>query len=160
MYLGLGTNLGNKEENLHAALRMINERVGRITSTSSFHETEPWGFLSANSFLNAATCVQTELPPLQVLHITQDIEKGLGRKNKSAGGVYNDRPIDIDLLMYGDKELHTPELTLPHPFMTERLFVMEPLVEIAPETVHPVLHQTMKDILHQLLSKQTLYERD
>ncbi|WP_455668944.1 2-amino-4-hydroxy-6-hydroxymethyldihydropteridine diphosphokinase [Phocaeicola sp.] len=146
VYLGLGTNLGDKEANLHAAVQKINERVGKVISLSAFYVTAPWGFSSENSFLNAACCIESELPPLEILKETQAIERELGRMKKSVGGNYSDRLIDIDILLYGDLILHTPELELPHPLMTERRFVMEPLVEIAPDVVHPVLGRKLKEI--------------
>lgn len=146
VYLGLGTNLGDKEANLHSAVRKINERIGEVTSLSAFYVTAPWGFSSGNSFLNAACCVESELPPLELLRETQAIERELGRMKKSVGGEYSDRPMDIDLLLYGDLILHTPELEIPHPLMTERRFVMEPLAEIAPEVVHPVLGKRLGEL--------------
>ncbi len=146
VYLGLGTNLGDKEANLHAAVQKINGRVGKVISLSAFYVTAPWGFSSENSFLNAACCIESELPPLEILKETQAIERELGRMKKSVGGNYSDRLIDIDILLYGDLILHTPELELPHPLMTERRFVMEPLIEIAPDVVHPVLGRKLKEI--------------
>ena len=138
VYLGLGTNLGDKESNLHVAVRKINERIGEVTA--------PWGFSSENSFLNAACCVESVLPPLDILRETQEIERELGRMKKSAGGNYSDRLIDIDILLYGDLILHTPELEIPHPLMTERRFVMDPLAEIASDVVHPVLGKRLGEL--------------
>lgn len=146
VYLGLGTNLGDKEANLHAAVEKINERIGEVTSLSAFYVTAPWGFSSENSFLNAACCVESNLSPLDLLKETQAIERELGRMKKSVAGNYSDRLIDIDLLLYGDLILHTPELEIPHPLMTERRFVMEPLVEIAPDVVHPVLGKRLGEL--------------
>lgn len=146
VYLGLGTNLGDKATNLRTAARLINDEIGKVISLSSFYETAPWGFASEHKFLNAAACVETILPPMEVLHRTQEIERTLGRTQKSVGGVYHDRLIDIDLLLYDDVILYTPELVLPHPLMTEREFVMKPLVEIASETLHPVLRQTLGEL--------------
>ena len=139
VYLGLGTNLGDKAANLHAAVHLISGKIGKVISLSSFYATAPWGFESENSFLNAAICVETSLSPLEVLHRTQEIERTLGRTHKSTGGIYHDRIIDIDLLLYNKEIIQTPELTLPHPLMLQRDFVMNPLVEIAPDVVHPVL---------------------
>ena len=102
VYLGLGTNLGDKASNLHQAIGRIRERIGEVISQSHFYETAPWGFDSANTFLNAALCVNTACPPLEVLHLTQAIERQMGRKQKSANGIYADRIIDIDLLLYDD----------------------------------------------------------
>lgn len=146
VYLGLGTNLGDKEANLHAVVQKINERIGEITSLSAFYVTAPWGFSSDHSFLNAACCVESELSPLDLLRETQAIERELGRMKKSVDGNYSDRLIDIDLLLYGDLILRTPELEIPHPLMTERRFVMEPLVEIAPDVVHPVLGKRLGEL--------------
>ena len=138
VYLGLGTNLGDKAANLHAAVHLISGKIGKVISLSSFYATAPWGFESENSFLNAAICVETSLSPLEVLHRTQEIERMLGRTQKSERNVYHDRIIDIDLLLYDKEIIQTPELTLPHPLMLQREFVMKPLLEIAPDVVHPV----------------------
>lgn len=130
LYLSLGSNLGDRSHILHRAVALIGERIGTVQRLSSFIETEPWGFQSSHPFLNAACMVLTSLTPEQCLEQTQQIERELGRTQKSAGGVYHDRPIDIDLLMYGDVRMSTPTLTLPHPLMQERDFVMIPLREI------------------------------
>lgn len=137
VYLGLGTNLGDKEANLKAAIEEIRKRVGEIASLSAFYASEPWGFESEHSFLNAVCCVISTLSPLEILSISQDIERNLGRKTKSVGGIYSDRTIDIDILLYDDLQIQTPELTIPHPLMWERNFVMIPLREIAPDIVPP-----------------------
>lgn len=151
VYLSLGTNLGDKRRNLYRAVAEIESKIGKCISLSSFYETEPWGFTSGNSFLNAACHIETELSPLEVLSETQAIERKLGRTTKSANGVYNDRIIDIDLLLYDDRILTSPTLILPHPLMTERRFVMEPLAEIAPERIHPLFHKTFRELLSALL---------
>lgn len=133
VYLGLGTNLGDKEANLKAAVEEIRKRVGEVTSLSAFHASEPWGFTSENTFLNAVCCVSTDFSPVEVLRLTQDIERSLGRLKKSVNGHYSDRLIDIDILLYDDLRITTPELTVPHPLMWERDFVIVPLREIAPD---------------------------
>lgn len=130
LFLSLGSNLGDREQMLRRAIALIGERIGTVQRVSSFIETEPWGFQSKHPFLNAACLVQTTLSPEQCLDETQKIERELGRKRKSKDGIYHDRPIDIDLLLYGDLKLNTPRLTLPHPHMLERDFVMIPLREI------------------------------
>lgn len=130
VYLALGSNIGDRRNALSEAIRLIDERVGCVDKVSSFMETEPWGFKSEFKFLNAVLSVQTMLSPIEILHITQNIEKDMGREKKSLGGIYHDRIIDIDLLMYDSLQLDTPELTLPHPHMKEREFVMIPLMEI------------------------------
>ena len=132
LYLSLGSNLGDREQLLRRAIALIDERVGTVQRVSSFIETEPWGFKSEHPFLNAACLVLTTLSPEECLEATQQIERELGRKRKSRNGIYHDRPIDIDLLMYDDVKLSTPTLTLPHPHMQERDFVMIPLREIMP----------------------------
>lgn len=154
VYLGLGTNLGDKEQNLRMSVKKIEERIGNVVSLSAFYATAPWGFSSENSFLNAAVCVETTLLPLQVLEETQRIERELGRTEKSVNGLYADRLIDIDLLLYDDRVMDAKGLILPHPLMTERRFVMEPLSEIAPDVVHPVLHKTMKELFISSFSPQ------
>ena len=127
VYLGLGTNLGDKEQNLRMSIKKIEERIGNVVSLSAFYATAPWGFSSENSFLNAAVCVETTLLPLQVLEETQRIERELGRTEKSVNGLYADRLIDIVLLLYDDRVMDAEGLILPHPLMNERRFVMEPL---------------------------------
>ena len=148
-YLGLGTNVGNKRRNMITAAALLAERVGDILALSGFYETEPWGFESENFFLNAAVKLKTSFSPLEVFQITQQIEKELGRTEKS-NGVYHDRIIDIDILLYEDEVLQIPELTLPHPLMHERKFVMDPLAEIAPFVVHPVLKERIIDLKERL----------
>ena len=148
-YLGLGTNVGTKRRNMITAAALLAERVGDILALSGFYETEPWGFESENFFLNAAVKLKTSFSPLEVLQITQQIEKELGRTEKS-NGVYHDRIIDIDILLYEDEVLQIPELTLPHPLMHERKFVMDPLAEIAPFVVHPVLKERIIDLKERL----------
>ena len=132
VYLSLGSNLGEKERNIQEAVQMIDAEVGQVLRCSSLHITEPWGFDSENTFVNAAVCCITHLTPQQVLECTADIEKRMGRTQKSVGGVYHDRIIDIDILLYDHLHLCTPQLTLPHPRMYEREFVMAPLREIMP----------------------------
>lgn len=130
VFLSLGTNLGDKEHNLHQAISEIQMRIGAIKAQSAFLQTAPWGFESKNSFLNAAVRVETDLSPFAVLRITQDIERHMGRTHKSVGGIYHDRIIDIDILLYDDLHLSTPELTIPHPHINERDFVLIPLSQI------------------------------
>ena len=128
--MGLGSNLGKKEENIHKAIKLISERVGLVVRQSSLIITEPWGFESENSFVNAAILCQTELTPRQVLRATQKIEREMGRKKKSTDGGYADRCIDIDILLYDDLRVDEPDLQIPHPLMMKRDFVMIPLREI------------------------------
>ena len=133
LYLSLGTNLGDRPNNLKSAVKLIALQVGTVKAQSDVIETDPWGFESANRFLNMVIKVETDLQPLEALHVTQEIERRLGRREKSVNGQYHDRLIDIDLLIYDDTTMSTPELTLPHPRMYQRDFVMKPLLQIAPE---------------------------
>ncbi len=147
LYLGLGSNLGNREWNLTEAIRLIDERVGEVIRQSSFIETEPWGFQSENSFMNAVILCQTEKTPREVLTLTQQIERDLGKckehatqrsqivnskssNSKSSNCKYADRPIDIDILLYDDWTVDEPDLKIPHPLMYQRDFVMIPLKQI------------------------------
>lgn len=130
VYLGLGSNLGDRRHEIERAESLIGERVGTVVRASAMFETEPWGFTSDNMFVNAAVKVDTRLSPRQVLEATQAIEREMGRTAKSADGQYHDRVIDIDILMYDDIHVDEPDLKIPHPLMHERDFVMRPLSEI------------------------------
>ena len=134
VFLGLGTNLGDREGNIRQAVRLIGERVGEVTRQSSLIETEPWGFESEHRFLKAVILCETSQTPRQVLETTQQIERDMGRKKitnrKSGSRTYSDRPIDIDILLYDDLTVDEPDLKIPHPLMHERDFVMIPLEEI------------------------------
>lgn len=129
----MGTNLGDKRKNIAEAIKNIGELVGDVVRQSALYETEPWGFRSDNRFVNAAVCVDTQLPPRRLLEVTQRIEREMGRTLKSDGGEYHDRIIDIDILLYGDLHIDEPDLKIPHPLMHERDFVMTPLNEIMEE---------------------------
>ena len=152
VYIALGSNLGNKRRNLVTAAALLAERAGEVGAISSFYETEPWGFESEHSFLNAALMLETTLAPLDLLRLTQEVECELGRTAKT-DSVYHDRLIDIDLLLYGEEVINQPGLQIPHPLMHRRAFVMTPMAEIAPEVVHPVLGKTMK-VLSDLLESE------
>jgi 2-amino-4-hydroxy-6-hydroxymethyldihydropteridine diphosphokinase len=141
VYLGLGSNLGDKENNIQKAIQMIGERVGKVLRQSAFIETEPWGFESENRFLNGAILCETELSPRELLKTTQQIERHLGRhktansrslNRQSSKRKYSDRLIDIDILLYDDLTVDEPDLKIPHPLMYERDFVMIPLNMIKP----------------------------
>lgn len=150
LYLSLGTNLGDRQSNLETARTLIGQTIGTVQATSGVMETEPWGFDSPNSFLNMALAVNTELSPMEALKATQTIEKEMGRRNKSRNSHYSDRIIDIDLIMYDNQVTDLPRLKIPHPLMHLRRFVLEPLSEIAPELVHPILHKTVTEMLEEI----------
>ena len=130
VYLGLGSNLGDRHALMEKAITLIGERIGKVVRQSSFIETEPWGFESDNRFLNAVIIVETEHTPREVLTLTQQIEREMGRTRKSGSAGYADRPMDIDILIYDDLEINEPDLKIPHPLMHEREFVMIPLREV------------------------------
>lgn len=135
VYLGLGTNLGDRASNILRAIQLIGERVGTVVRQSSLIETEPWGFESPNKFLNAVILCETERTPREVLRLTQRIERDMGKTKmhatkRSKLTTYKDRPIDIDILLYDDITVAEPDLKIPHPLMYERDFVMIPLNEI------------------------------
>ena len=130
VFLGLGSNLGDRQANIERAIELISERVGEVIRRSSLIETEPWGFESENKFLNGVILCETTFTPRQVLRKTQKIERDMGRKKKTNSLQYSDRPIDIDILLYDDLTVDEPDLKIPHPRMQEREFVMIPLKEI------------------------------
>ena len=136
IYFGIGTNLGNREENLRRAMELLHERVGECIACSSVYRSAPQGFVSENEFANVVAVCQTIHSPEEVLLITQQIEREMGRTEKSVNGVYHDRVIDIDLLQARGDEANEAirrsgeRLTLPHPRMQEREFVMIPLREV------------------------------
>ena len=150
VYLGLGTNIGNKKENLTRAIEALSLALGHYTALSSFIETAPWGFESENTFLNCAVAFETVLLPEELLGTTERIERELGRTAKSTGGTYHDRVIDIDILLYGNETIDTPRLTIPHPLMHLRDFVLEPLAEIAPEVVHPTTGKSISRLADEV----------
>jgi len=133
-YLSLGSNIGEREQTLQAAKQRIEQRIGPITRCSSYYYSTPWGYTSPNEFCNLCCCVETPMPPLDLLTATQTIERELGRTHKTLNGRYTDRTIDIDIIMaYEGKmeiQMQTPELTLPHPLWRIREFVCIPLSEI------------------------------
>ena len=151
--LSLGSNLGPRETYLRKALQALDKELGSLVKCSSFYETLPWGFSSDSLFLNAAACLDTLLSPEEVLAVTQQIEKSLGRKEKSRQGQYADRCIDIDILLYDDRVIETPDMILPHPHMAERMFVLEPLAEIMPHMLHPQLRKTILQLKEELAER-------
>ena len=131
VFLGLGSNLGRRRTLLKRAIQMIGERVGEVVRQSSFIETEPWGFESKHKFLNGVILCETDKSPREVLTLTQQIERDMGRTNKSLSSKeYSDRPIDIDILLSDDLTIDEPDLKIPHPLMEQRDFVMIPLKEL------------------------------
>jgi 2-amino-4-hydroxy-6-hydroxymethyldihydropteridine diphosphokinase len=145
-YLSLGSNVGDRRANLEQALEKLKE-LGEITATSSFYETAPVDFTRQPEFLNIAVALATEKLPRQLLHALLEIERSLGRKRGTTGAAAKGpRTLDIDVLLFGSSVIEIPELTVPHPRMHERRFVLEPMAEIAPDVRHPVFKRTMREL--------------
>ena len=152
VYLSLGLNVGGREAQLLGALARLGA-VGRVVTVSSFYETEPVEFTDQAWFLNCAAALETSLNPSQLINAILRIEEDMGRKRLQKKGP---RSIDIDILLFGDKVVDSQELTIPHPAMQQRRFVLEPLAEIAAETRHPVVKKTIRELLNALPAGQTV----
>jgi 2-amino-4-hydroxy-6-hydroxymethyldihydropteridine diphosphokinase len=146
--IALGTNLGDREANLRTAIAHI-AALGQVLAVSSFRDTEPVGYLDQPRFLNGALLLETRLPPLELLRALLAIELEMGRR-RDLVAAKGPRVIDLDLLFVDAQVLETPELTLPHPALPERVFVLEPLAEIAAGWVHPTLHCSVAEMLATL----------
>ena len=146
VYLSLGSNLGDRQVQLQDALAKL-AAVGRVVATSSFYETEPVEFTQQPWFLNCAIALETNKTPEQLMAAILRIEEEMGRRRVQKKGP---RAIDIDILLFDDTIVDSEELTIPHPTMHERRFVLEPLAEIAPELLHPVLKKTIRELLDSL----------
>lgn len=146
-YLALGTNLGDKVQNLNKAVEEIGKRIGKVISLSAYYASEPWGFDSVNNFVNAVVGVETKLDAKELLAQTQEIELDLGRQEKSKAEQYTDRIIDIDILILGKQIIDSPELKIPHPHILDRDFVYIPLLEIAPSILIPNTQSPLKSLI-------------
>lgn len=147
-YLGLGSNLGDRDQNVARAIDLLAQRV-KIATTSSLYVTEPVDHSDQPLFLNIVCRIRTSLAPEDLLGLAKRIEASMGRKPSFVNGP---RPIDIDILFYGDRVVNIPHLVIPHPRVQERAFVLVPLAEIAPNLVHPVSGQTVTEMVGRLKS--------
>ena len=149
-YLGLGSNMGNRQDNLDEALALLSSKL-KVRQVSPIYDTEPVGNINQPRFLNLVCQVHTMLAPEELLALAKGIESKLGRAPGKSGAP---RPLDVDILLYGDRVMETLELVIPHPRMAERAFVLIPLVEIAPDLVHPVSGQTVRELLWEVTETQ------
>jgi 2-amino-4-hydroxy-6-hydroxymethyldihydropteridine diphosphokinase len=152
VYLSLGSNLGDRERNLKDALQAL-QTLGEVTAVSSFYQTAPVEVTAQPWFLNCAAQLHTDKMPRQLLRAILDLERGMGRRRLQKKGPRN---IDIDILLLGNSVVDTRELTIPHPALQERRFVLEPLAEIAPEVRHPLLKRTMRELRDALPAGQAV----
>jgi 2-amino-4-hydroxy-6-hydroxymethyldihydropteridine diphosphokinase len=151
VYIGIGSNLGNREENCRAAISHLIHKGIKVLHLSSKLETAPWGVEEQPDFINMAIKAETGLQPEQLLELLKNTEVELGR---APGPLWGPRVIDLDILLYNSLVMKTAELEIPHPFIAEREFVLKPLTEIAPDVIHPVLKKRIKDLLDEITSSK------
>lgn len=150
LFLGLGSNLGDKQHYIELAYKEINKRIGKVISQSDFYISRPDGFYSDNDFMNTVCKVETVLSPFQVLEEIFSIEEYIGRTSKSINGEYTDRVIDIDILLYDNIIIETEYLVVPHPRFHFRSFVLVPFADISPNIIHPILKKTIIELKDEL----------
>jgi 2-amino-4-hydroxy-6-hydroxymethyldihydropteridine diphosphokinase/dihydroneopterin aldolase/2-amino-4-hydroxy-6-hydroxymethyldihydropteridine diphosphokinase len=153
-YIGLGSNVGDKQANVQKAIELLRESV-RVMAVSSFYTTEPVGYREQEDFINAVVGIETEQSPEDLLAICRSIESRMGRERTVRWGP---RTIDLDILLYGNAIVDHPGLMIPHPRMISRKFVLVPLVEIAPDAVHPITMRTASQLLQDLQDPHTVIQ--
>lgn len=154
VYLSLGSNQGNRVENLRAAIKAL-AVLGEVKAVSPLYETEPVEYTEQPWFINCAVALVTDKAPNELLSAVLQVERDMGRR-RSANQVKGPRPIDIDILLFGSSVINSPELDIPHPAMHQRRFVLQPLADIAPEKRHPVLKRTIRELLDVLPQGQAV----
>lgn len=156
VYLSLGSNVGDRAAHLNAAIERL-ESIGKVVASSSFYETEPVEVTAQPWFLNGVVALKTEKMPRQLIAAILDLEQKMGRRRVQKKGP---RTIDIDILLFGNSVIDMPGLTVPHPAMHERRFVLQPLAEIAPDVLHPVLKKKVRDLLAALPPGQAVKKKN
>ena len=152
-YLSLGSNLGNRESNLHDAIARL-QAIGRVAAVSAFYETAPVEFTEQPWFLNCVVALETNMAPRELMAAVLAIEQEMGRhRTEQKKGP---RTVDIDILLFDDQVVNSPDVTIPHPALHQRRFVLQPLAEIAPDAIHPVLHKTVRELLAALPAGQAV----
>ena len=152
VYIGLGSNLGDRQENLERALRLLSQEL-IILRVSSIYETDPWGHYNQPRFFNCVCQFETLLNPREILAVVKDVERQMGRLHKVRWGP---RVIDVDILLFGEEMVDEPDLEVPHPFMCQRAFVLIPLAEMAPNLGHPVCGLTIRELVRKVNDKDTV----
>ncbi|MCX7914268.1 MAG: 2-amino-4-hydroxy-6-hydroxymethyldihydropteridine diphosphokinase [Thermodesulfovibrionales bacterium] len=152
-HIGIGSNIGNRHENCSKAIKILEEKGLRVKKISSLYETEPWGVKEQPKFINLVIEVETDYSPYELMNILKETENALGRVKTTKWGP---RVIDLDILFYESEIINTEELVIPHPYLQEREFVLDPLEEISPHKMHPVLKKTVRDLKEELKNAKNI----
>ncbi|HXB10702.1 MAG TPA: 2-amino-4-hydroxy-6-hydroxymethyldihydropteridine diphosphokinase [Bacteroidia bacterium] len=154
VFLSLGSNRGNRQEYLQTATNVLEKRVGNLLQVSHIYETEPWKMNDGTNFLNQVILLETSLDAQEIMALIIETETSLGRIRSTSG--YEPRTIDIDILFFNEEVIKSPSVTVPHPLISERRFILEPLCELAPNYIHPKLKKSLKQLLADCPDKHTI----